>query len=215
MGTANKGITTRHAASLRPSKNGRIGFKPPHSKGETAAKTRMGSTLYRGALPLGEWVLIKAVQFFEDRSGAACRVVIRNLPWALPQRVTFLPVGEIGHCALGRGGAERSECPPTYEPTSARPPAPRRYNNRGVPWVAWYAHGDGATGGHLDRNDILAMPTVGAGSSRFSRRFPRPLSPTIRVYSPRIALSSPRFPLRLAYPANPACRLSMLTPRSL
>ena len=129
------------------------------------------------------------MQFFEDRSDAACRVVIRNLPWALPQRVTFLPVGEIGHGALGRGGAERSECPPTYEPTSARPPAPRRYNNRGVPWVAWYAHGDGATGGHLDRNDILAMPTVGAGSSRFSRRFPRPSRP-----SPRI-LSRPPFPV--------------------
>jgi|GEM_PF-4332035 len=64
-------------------------------------------------------------------------------------------------------------------PTNLRVPAhpvPRRYNNRGVPWVAWYAHGDGATGGHLDRNDILAMPTVGAGSSRFSRRFPRPSS---------------------------------------
>ena len=61
------------------------------------------------------------MQFFEDRSDAACRVVIRNLPWALPQRVTFLPIFEIGHGALGRGGAERSECPPTYEPTSARP----------------------------------------------------------------------------------------------
>ena len=62
---------------------------------------------------MGEWVLIKAVQFFEDRSDAARRVVIKNLPRALPQSVTFLPVGEIGHGALGRGGAERSECPPT------------------------------------------------------------------------------------------------------
>ncbi len=53
------------------------------------------------------------MQFFEDRSDAACRVVIRNLPWALPQRVTFLPIGEICYCILGRGGAERSECPLT------------------------------------------------------------------------------------------------------
>jgi len=30
--------TTRHAASLRPPRNGRIGFKPPYSKRETAAK---------------------------------------------------------------------------------------------------------------------------------------------------------------------------------
>ena len=30
-------ITTRPAASLRPSGNGRIGFKPPYSKRETAA----------------------------------------------------------------------------------------------------------------------------------------------------------------------------------
>ena len=31
--------TARHAASLRPSGNGRIGFKPPYSKRETAAKS--------------------------------------------------------------------------------------------------------------------------------------------------------------------------------
>ena len=30
--------TTRHAASLRPSRNGRIGFKPPYSKREPVAK---------------------------------------------------------------------------------------------------------------------------------------------------------------------------------
>ncbi len=30
--------TTRHAASLRPLGNGRIGFKPPHSKRETSVK---------------------------------------------------------------------------------------------------------------------------------------------------------------------------------
>ena len=94
-----------------------------------------------------------------------------------------------------RGGvfAVFAKIPPPTIPSAmrdARPPAPRRYNNRGVPWVAWYAHGDGATGGHLDRNDILAMPTVGAGSSRFSRRFPRPPQPPSR----RAPLSASRFP---------------------
>ena len=28
------------------------------------------------------------------------------------QRITVLPIGELGYCNLGRGGAERSECPP-------------------------------------------------------------------------------------------------------
>ena len=105
-----------------------------------------------------------------------------------------------------RGGvfAVFAKIPPPTIPSAmrdARPPAPRRYNNRGVPWVAWYAHGDGATGGHLDRNDILAMPTVGAGSSRFSRRFPRPPQPPSR----RAPLSASRFPSpHRAYP--PASR---------
>ena len=71
---------------------------------------------------------------------------------------------------------------------SARPPVPRRYNNRGVLWVAWYAHGDGATGGHLDRNDILAMPTVGAGSSQ-REDFPAHYRPPV----PRHAYSHPRY----------------------
>ena len=38
MGTANGEITTRRAASLRPPRNGRIGFRSPYSKRETAAK---------------------------------------------------------------------------------------------------------------------------------------------------------------------------------
>ena len=76
-------------------------------------------------------------------------------------------------------------------PTNLRVPAhPRRVviTTEGIPGRLGMRMVAAATGGHLDRNDILAMPTVGAGSSRFSRRFPRPLSPTIRVYSPRIAL---------------------------
>ena len=44
-------ITTRHAASLRPSRNGRIGFKPPYSKGEPSQKPRMGSILYGEGFP--------------------------------------------------------------------------------------------------------------------------------------------------------------------
>ena len=44
-------VTTRHAASLRPSRNGRIGFKPPYSKRGNAAKGRMGSIFCRGGFP--------------------------------------------------------------------------------------------------------------------------------------------------------------------
>ena len=50
---------------------------------------------------------------WEGRSDAACRVVIKNLPWGLLQKkIPCLSIGEIGYCALGRGDAERSECPP-------------------------------------------------------------------------------------------------------
>ena len=42
------------------------------------------------------------------------------------------------YCDLGRGGAERSECPPVL---------PHRDKDRGSSWVesevAWYAHGGG------------------------------------------------------------------------
>ena len=79
-GTAWRRITTRHAASLRPSKNGRIGFKPPYSKRETAAKAPHGfNLLWRGLSPLAmKNVSIKHLQLFEDRSDAACRVVIKT-----------------------------------------------------------------------------------------------------------------------------------------
>ncbi len=39
-------ITTRRAASLRPPRNGRIGFKPPYSKREPQRKARMDSTFW-------------------------------------------------------------------------------------------------------------------------------------------------------------------------
>ena len=41
-------ITTRHAASLRTSRTGRIGFKPPYSKGRPLQKSCMGAIFYRG-----------------------------------------------------------------------------------------------------------------------------------------------------------------------
>ena len=67
-------------------------------------------------------------------------------------------------------------------------PVPRRYSNRGYPWVAWpaYAGGNGIWIAMLSP----PMPTVGAGSSRFSRRFPRPPQPPSR----RAPLSASRFP---------------------
>ena len=79
-GTAWRRITTRHAASLRPSKNGRIGFKPPYSKGESSQKPRMGSIFYgEGFSPLAmKKISIKQLQLFEDRSDAACRVVVKT-----------------------------------------------------------------------------------------------------------------------------------------
>ena len=46
-----------------------------------------------------------------------------------PQIITFLPISEIGYRDLGRGGAERSECPPTLEYT--HPLASARPNLRG------------------------------------------------------------------------------------
>ena len=43
---------------------------------------------------------------------AARRVVVKNLLRVLLQRIPFLSIIEIGYRDLGRGGAERSECPP-------------------------------------------------------------------------------------------------------
>ena len=44
-------VTTRHAASLPPPRNGRIGFRPPYPKKKPRQKARRESTFYRG-LPL-------------------------------------------------------------------------------------------------------------------------------------------------------------------
>ena len=41
----------RHAASLRPPRNRRIGFKSPYSKRETSVKFSSGFNLLRGPFP--------------------------------------------------------------------------------------------------------------------------------------------------------------------
>ena len=111
-GTANGRITTRRAASLRPSGIGRIGFKPPYSKRGTAAKAPsifIGIGSIGGpSSSCGQKAFNHAIPFLEDRSDAACRVVYVDLHPGIP----FLPIGELGYRILGRGGAERSECPP-------------------------------------------------------------------------------------------------------
>ena len=72
-------ITMRHAASLRPSRNGRIGFKPPYSKRGTLPKGPCRfNLLWRGLSPLAmKKISITHLQLFEDRSDAACRVVLK------------------------------------------------------------------------------------------------------------------------------------------
>ena len=50
-GTANGRVATRHAASLRPLRNGGIGFKPPYSKRETATKGPAGVQSSGGIFP--------------------------------------------------------------------------------------------------------------------------------------------------------------------
>ena len=50
-GTANGRITTRRAASLRPSGNGRIRFKPPYSKRGNPSRAPHGFNLYRRPSP--------------------------------------------------------------------------------------------------------------------------------------------------------------------
>jgi len=97
---AQRKITTRHAASLHPPKNGRIGFKPPYSKREPSQKPRMGSIFYEeGFPPLAmKNVSIKHLQLFEDRSDAACRIVIKTgvsvggmvRQWAAFRRIAML-----------------------------------------------------------------------------------------------------------------------------
>jgi len=111
----------RHAASLRPSENGRIGFKPPYSKRGTAAKAPsifIGIGSIGGpSSSCGQKAFSHAIPFLEDRSDAACRVVYVDLHPGIP----FLPIGKPGYCGLGRGGAERSECPPKNAPLQFYP----------------------------------------------------------------------------------------------
>ena len=74
-------ITTRHAASLRPPRNGRIWLKPPFSKRGAAEKSPHGfNLLWRGLFTLAmKNVSIKHLQLFEDRSDATCRIVVKTI----------------------------------------------------------------------------------------------------------------------------------------
>ena len=67
-GTANGGITTRHAASLRPSSNGRIGFKPPYSKKRPRQKTSAWGQSF-----LGEDFPFLRVNRFQSRNSISRR----------------------------------------------------------------------------------------------------------------------------------------------
>ena len=71
-GTANGRITTRRAASLRPPRDERIGFKPPYSKRENAAKGSAGSSSFSR----GKEGLIK--KFHLSKMVATQRAVIDN-----------------------------------------------------------------------------------------------------------------------------------------
>ena len=65
-GTANGRVATRHAASLRPLRNGGIGFKPPYSKRETATKGPAGVQLGGFSLLTGKEVSIKKIHFSKN-----------------------------------------------------------------------------------------------------------------------------------------------------
>ena len=65
-GTANGRITTRHAASLRTSRIGRIGFKPPYSKRENAAKGPYGSIFFGLSFPSGKPLSITQFHFSKN-----------------------------------------------------------------------------------------------------------------------------------------------------
>ena len=61
-GTANGGSTTRHAASLRPPRKGRIGFKPPYSIRGPRRKARKDSIF------LGDFPFLRVNRFQSRKS---------------------------------------------------------------------------------------------------------------------------------------------------
>ena len=96
-------------------------------------------------------------------------------------RITFLSIGEIGCCVLGRGGAVGAGRELPAHPRVPSLPVPRRYNNRGSPWRhGMRMHGGGVNGGIW----IVMRPAVASpqkpdcrGGVFATRRFPRPLAP--------------------------------------
>ena len=86
-----------------------------------------------------------AIPFLEEGSDAACRVVYK----VSQRRIPFLSIVEICHRVLGRGGAERSECPPTpHAPAHPKVPAltmPRALPNGDSGLVAMLPPMQGAT----------------------------------------------------------------------
>ena len=114
--------TMRHATSLRSSNNCKCLIETFFiARGERPLHKRLNPCGAFGRVPLLEYGGLKPIlPFFEGRSDAACRVVIR--------------LRNSRRCLRGVNDG--------------------RYGN--------------------PPNDLPAMRTVGAGSSRFSRRFPRP-----------------------------------------
>ena len=69
--------------------------------------------------------------------------------------------------------------------------------------MAWYAHGDGATGGHLDRNDILANADCRGGVFAVFAKIPPPIVPHhTRLFSPHCAFL-PALPSASRIPCQP------------
>ena len=100
---------------------------------------------------------------------------------ALQKRIAFLSIFEIGYCALGRGDAERSECSPFWRVPSLTNVACRVAIKATALRLM-------APGSRCDTQwHPRKRPTVGAGSSRFSRRFPRPPdSPYAKIPPPTV-----------------------------
>ena len=129
---------------------------------------------------------------------------------ALQKRIAFLSIFEIGYCALGRGDAERSECSPFWRVPSLTNVACRVAIKATALRLM-------APGSRCDTQwHPRKRPTVGAGSSRFSRRFPRPPdSPYAKIPPPTVpaAQTLPAVPSTIRRHGSPAYGASRFAPR--
>ena len=148
-------ITTRHAASLRPPRNGRIGLNRRIPKGGTLQEARMGSIFIGGFFLLAR----KSVSIMQSHFSKT--VAMRRAASLWGQKTASLLIGESA-IAISVGAV------PSV--ASARPnSAASVIKTVALHVVVWYAHGGG-------NGDIgIAMrhatpspqtPTVGAGSSQ-------------------------------------------------